>query len=126
MRIDTIRLVNTLRDNRNMHRSSQCDICLKRFKLDIFSTVNFRCNRFQADSDRNGKNKLLSFQSSHSRVKREYGKDQDLNAMMKEEKTGTAEDQLRMFERALVVSLLLLIFLFDFSISSLLGFFLPY
>ncbi|KAF8358991.1 hypothetical protein PRIPAC_93986 [Pristionchus pacificus] len=42
--------------------------------------------------------------SSHSRVKREYGKDQDLNAMMKEEKTGTAEDQLRMFERALVSS----------------------
>ncbi|GMS89578.1 hypothetical protein PENTCL1PPCAC_11753, partial [Pristionchus entomophagus] len=42
--------------------------------------------------------------SSHSRVKREYGKDQDLNAMLKEEKSGTAEDQLRMFERALVSS----------------------
>ncbi|GMT19581.1 hypothetical protein PFISCL1PPCAC_10878, partial [Pristionchus fissidentatus] len=53
--------------------------------------------RKERDDDRHDR-------SSHSRVKREYGKDQNLNAMMKEEKTGTAEDQLRMFERALVSS----------------------
>ncbi|CAD6187844.1 unnamed protein product [Caenorhabditis auriculariae] len=39
-----------------------------------------------------------------SRMRREYEKSQELNEMVREEKTATAEDQLRLFERALVKS----------------------
>lgn len=43
------------------------------------------------------------FQGS-SRMRREYEKSQDLDSMVREEKTGTAGDQLRLFERSLIVS----------------------
>lgn len=36
-------------------------------------------------------------------MRREYEKDQNLEAMVREERTGTAEQQLRLFERSLVV-----------------------
>uniref|UniRef100_A0A1I7UD25 DUF4604 domain-containing protein n=1 Tax=Caenorhabditis tropicalis TaxID=1561998 RepID=A0A1I7UD25_9PELO len=38
-----------------------------------------------------------------SRMRREYEKSQDLESMVREEKTGTAGDQLRLFERSLIV-----------------------
>ena len=37
-------------------------------------------------------------------MNREYGKNQDLDDMVREEKTSSAKDQLRMFERSIVVS----------------------
>lgn len=46
---------------------------------------------------------LSPFQSS-SRMQREYGKQQELSEMLREEKATSAEDQLRLFENALVVS----------------------
>ena len=46
---------------------------------------------------------VIHIQGSSSRVQREYAKEQDLADMVREEKTGTAEDQLRLFERSLVV-----------------------
>ncbi|CAJ0931227.1 unnamed protein product, partial [Mesorhabditis belari] len=44
------------------------------------------------------------FAKGSSRMKREYEKDQSLSEMVREEKTGTAEQQLRLFERSLVKS----------------------
>ena len=41
-------------------------------------------------------------------MNREYGKRQELEDMLKEEKTGTSKDQLRLFERSLVVCLILM------------------
>uniref|UniRef100_A0A1I7XAV4 Uncharacterized protein n=1 Tax=Heterorhabditis bacteriophora TaxID=37862 RepID=A0A1I7XAV4_HETBA len=48
--------------------------------------------------------KAYSQGKSSSRVHREYGKRQNLEEMVREEKTGTAEDQLRLFSRTLIKS----------------------
>ncbi|CAB3403087.1 unnamed protein product [Caenorhabditis bovis] len=48
------------------------------------------------DSDRHGE--------GSSRMRREYEKSQNLDDMLREEKTGTAKDQLRLFERSIVKS----------------------
>lgn len=50
----------------------------------------------RSDSDRHGE--------GSSRMRREYEKSQDLDSMVREEKTGTAGDQLRLFERSLIKS----------------------
>nr|ACI49251.1 hypothetical protein Csp3_JD07.001 [Caenorhabditis angaria] len=50
----------------------------------------------KSDRDRHGE--------GSSRMRREYEKSQDLDDMIKEEKTGTSADQLRLFERSLVKS----------------------
>ncbi|EGT60166.1 hypothetical protein CAEBREN_09550 [Caenorhabditis brenneri] len=50
----------------------------------------------RSDSDRHGE--------GSSRMRREYEKSQDLDSMVREEKTGTAGDQLRLFENSLIKS----------------------
>ncbi|KAF1760467.1 hypothetical protein GCK72_008716 [Caenorhabditis remanei] len=50
----------------------------------------------RSDSDRHAE--------GSSRMRREYEKSQDLDSMVREEKTGTAGDQLRLFEKQLIKS----------------------
>uniref|UniRef100_A0A8R1EK25 Uncharacterized protein n=2 Tax=Caenorhabditis japonica TaxID=281687 RepID=A0A8R1EK25_CAEJA len=51
----------------------------------------------KSDSHRHGE--------GSSRMRKEYEKSQDLDSMIREEKTGTAGDQLRLFEGSLIVSI---------------------
>ncbi|PIO71805.1 hypothetical protein TELCIR_06282 [Teladorsagia circumcincta] len=44
------------------------------------------------------------FAESSSRIQREYGKQQGVSEMVREEKSSTAEDQLMLFHRSIIVS----------------------
>ncbi|KAK5964235.1 hypothetical protein GCK32_017433 [Trichostrongylus colubriformis] len=43
------------------------------------------------------------FAQSSSRIQREYGKQQDMRDMVREEKSSTAEDQLMLFHRSIIL-----------------------
>ncbi|VDK55880.1 unnamed protein product [Cylicostephanus goldi] len=61
---------------------------------------------------RSNKSSSERFAETSSRIQREYGKEQNFRDMVQEEKSSTAEDQLMLFHKSIIVGLFFTCFLF--------------